>query len=50
MKPGNKVLYQGDEYVVFYTYQNGFCEIKEITDSSIANILLVPEANIIAVN
>ncbi|HLO10994.1 MAG TPA: hypothetical protein VK190_01935 [Pseudoneobacillus sp.] len=49
MEPGKKVIYQGAEYIVFYTYSNGFCEIKEVTDSNIINVLLVPEANVIAV-
>jgi hypothetical protein len=50
MEPGRKVIYQGAEYVVFYTYSNGYCEIKEISDSSIINVQLVPEASIIVVN
>lgn len=50
MEPGKKVIYQGEEYIIFYTYSNGFCEIKEITESNIINIQLVPQANIIAVN
>jgi hypothetical protein len=50
MEPGKRVLYNGAEYIIFYTYRNGYCEIKEITNSSIVNIQLVPEASVVALN
>ncbi|WP_442598932.1 hypothetical protein [Neobacillus sp. D3-1R] len=46
MELGKKVIYQGEEYIIFYTYENGYCEIKEINDSNIINVLLVPESKI----
>lgn len=35
-----QVLYNGKKYIILYTYDSGYCEIKEI--ESVHNIQLVP--------